>query len=93
MVKIAVELERSMQRPLLWQETEGTVASSRFPIHYNTFYMVHASACDILINDLLTLSNLLWGNIIKCRDNLSTVILAVIIILFYDTLLIIGATY
>ena len=70
-VEIAIELERSMQRPLSWQETEGTVASSRFPIHYNTFYMVHASACDIL----------------------STVILAVIIILFYDTLLIIGATY
>ena len=40
-VEIAIELERSTQRPLLWQETEGTVASSRFPIHYNTFYMVH----------------------------------------------------
>ena len=35
MVEIAMELERSMLRPLLWQEIEGTVAFSRFSIHYN----------------------------------------------------------
>ena len=37
----AVELEINKQMPFMAKDAEGKVASSRFSIHYTTFYMVH----------------------------------------------------